>query len=59
MEKLVYSVQEVAELLGISKSYTYQLVKEKKLPILDLGKRKVIPKVYLEEWIQENTSIRK
>lgn len=59
MEKIVYSVQEVAGLLGISKSYAYQLVKEKKLPILDLGKRKVIPKVYLDEWIQENTSVRK
>ncbi len=57
MEKITYSVQEVAELLGISKSYAYQLVKEKKLPILDLGKRKVIPKALLEAWIQENTYV--
>ncbi len=57
MEKITYSVQEVAELLRISKSYAYQLVKEKKLPILDLGKRKVIPKALLEAWIQENTYV--
>ena len=55
MEKITYSVQEAAELLGISKSYAYQLVKEKKLPVLDLGRRKVIPKAMLEAWIQENT----
>lgn len=57
MEKMTYSVQEVADLLGISKSYAYQLVKEKRIPVLDLGKRKVIPKISLEEWVQENTNI--
>ena len=57
--KLTYSVTEVAELLGISKSYAYELVKEKKLPVLNLGKRKVIPKSMLEQWIQENTYIEK
>lgn len=55
MERLVYTVPEAAELLGISKSYAYELVKEKKIPVLDLGKRKVIPKNSLEEWIQQNT----
>lgn len=55
MDKIVYSVQEVAELLGISRSHAYEMVKEKKLPILDLGKRKVIPKTFLDEWIKENT----
>lgn len=55
MEKLVYSITEVAELLGISKSYAYELVKRNCLPILELGKRKVVPKDSLEQWIQENT----
>lgn len=55
MEKLVYSVSEAAQLLGISKSYAYELVKEKKIPVLDLGKRKIIPKLPFEEWIQKNT----
>ena len=57
MEKLVYSVVEVAELLGISKSYAYELVKLKKLPVLDLGRRKVIPKNALETWIKENSNV--
>jgi len=55
MEKLVYSVSEVAGLLGISKSYAYQLVKERRIPVLDLGRRKVIPKVSLENWLKEVT----
>lgn len=55
METLVYTVSEAAELLGISKSYAYDLVKQKKLPVLEIGKRRVIPKRMLEEWILANT----
>lgn len=57
MEKIVYSITEVAELLGISKGYAYSLVKERKLPVLDLGRRKVIPKERLEKWIIENSEM--
>ncbi len=57
MEKLVYNVSEVAELLGISKAYAYNLVKQKRIPVLDFGKRKVIPKKSLEAWIQETSNI--
>ena len=57
MEKMVYTVKEMAQLLGISKSYAYELVKERKVPVLDLGKRKVIPKDRLDEWIRENTQL--
>ncbi|MFI3202080.1 MAG: helix-turn-helix domain-containing protein [Eubacteriales bacterium] len=57
MEKLMYNVKEVAAVLGISKSYAYQLVKERKLPVLELGNRKVIPKLALERWIEENVNM--
>lgn len=30
MEKMVYSIQEVAELLGISRSYAYELVRKER-----------------------------
>ncbi len=53
MEKLTYSVTEVAEVLGISRSLAYRLVKERELPVLYLGNRKVIPKLVLEKWIEE------
>lgn len=55
MEKIAYSVSEVAEILGISKSYAYILVNTNVLPVLKVGSRKVIPKSYLDEWIKENT----
>lgn len=38
MEKLVYSIQEAADLLGLSKSYTYELVRNGTIPALVLGK---------------------
>lgn len=51
MEKLVYSVQEAAELLGISKSYAYELVRNGTIPVLELGKKRVIPKEKFNNWI--------
>ena len=57
MEKLVYSVREAAEVLDVSKSYLYELVKRKEIPSLQLGKRRVIPKSYLEQWIQEKVNM--
>ena len=57
MDKLVYSIKEVAEVLGISRSYAYQLVKEKRLPVIELGKRKIISKVSLELWLQNYENI--
>ena len=57
MEKLVYSIREAAEVLGVSKSYLYLLVKQKEIPSLQLGKRRVIPKTFLEQWIQEKVNM--
>ena len=54
MEKLVYSIAEVAEVLGISKSHAYGLVKQNKLPTVELGKRKVVLRSSLEQWLQQN-----
>lgn len=54
MEKLVYSITEAAEVLGISKSHAYELVKQNKLPVVELGKRRVIIKESLEQWLQQN-----
>lgn len=55
MEKLTYSIAEAASVLGISKSYAYQMVKEQKLPVLSIGSRKVVPIRQLERWLEENT----
>lgn len=54
MEKLVYSIQEAAELLSISKSYAYELVRNGTIPALKLGKRYVIPKEKFNMWVNGN-----
>ncbi|MCI9397864.1 MAG: helix-turn-helix domain-containing protein [Lachnospiraceae bacterium] len=51
MEKLVYSIQEVADLLGISRSYAYELVRRGTIPSLELGKKRVIPKGKFNQWV--------
>ena len=51
MEKMVYSVIEVASLLGISKSLAYTLVKKGEIPSIKLGTRVVIPKVRFQAYL--------
>lgn len=51
MEKMVYSVKEVASLLGISKSLAYTLVKKGEIPSIKLGTRVVIPKVRFQAYL--------
>jgi len=46
-ERLVFSVPEAAELLGISRALGYELVARGELPSLRLGRRRVVPRVAL------------
>lgn len=55
MDKLAYSIPEAATAIGVSKSYMYTLIKEGKIPYIKIGGRKIVPKLSLEQWIQENT----
>ena len=57
MEKLVYSVQEAAEVFGISKSYMYELARRGEVPALKLGKRLVVPKEKFIKWINEEKEL--
>lgn len=52
MEKLTYNVREASEVLGISKSLAYEMVKKGELPVVRLGKRILIPINRLEEMIK-------
>lgn len=51
MEKIVYSVQEAAKLIGISSSKMYELIRNDEVPHLNVGKRVVIPKHRFNEWV--------
>ena len=59
MEKLVYSIQEAAELLGISRSYAYELARNGTFPVLELGKKRVIPKVKFDQWVNGERELEK
>ena len=47
-ERLTYTVPEVAELLGISRSSAYECVRRGEIPALTLGRRVVIAKATID-----------
>jgi excisionase family DNA binding protein len=50
LRRLTYSVDEVAELLGLSRSKTYELVARNEIPALPLsGRRRLIARRTIEE----------
>ena len=52
---LMLSVQDVADVLGISISGAYELVKEKGFPRLKIGARIVVPKEKFIRWVEDNS----
>jgi excisionase family DNA binding protein len=46
-ERLVYSVAEAGALLGISRAFAYELVARGELPVIRLGRRRLIPRAAL------------
>ena len=52
---LLLNVETVAKVLGVSDSSVYELIQEDDFPSLRIGKRIVIPKEELREWISTRT----
>jgi len=46
-DRLVFTVTEAAELLGVSRAFAYELAARGELPVLRLGRRLVVPKAAL------------
>jgi excisionase family DNA binding protein len=46
-ERLVYTVAEAGEMLGISRAFAYELVARGELPVIKLGRRRLVPKAGL------------
>ena len=46
-ERLVYTFAEAGELLGISRAFASKLVARGELPVICLGRRRLVPKVAL------------
>ena len=53
---LMLNVQMIANILGISRTKSYELVSSKGFPSLKLGNRIVVPKDQFIEWIRQNTN---
>jgi len=53
-EKLTLSVEEAGKLLGVSRAIAYQLSRRADFPTLRIGKRVLVPKKQLQEWMDRN-----
>ena len=54
MERLTYTVSEVAELLGLSRSKTYELVAGGAIPVLAIpGRRRLVARVTLQRLVDQ------
>lgn len=51
-EKMVYTIQEFARILGIGRSLAYELARRGEIPVVELGRRKLIPKNAVEQMLQ-------
>ena len=55
-ERLLYRVEEVAEMLGLGRSKTYQLVASGELPSVRLGRCVRVPVQALRRWIESQAT---
>lgn len=53
-DRLVLTVAEAGELLGISRAFAYELVARGELPVIRLGRRRLVPKRALYELVGMN-----
>lgn len=53
MEKIIISVTELAELLGIGTNQAYELCKTPGFPAIRIGRRYKIPRQGLDEWLRD------
>ncbi len=55
MEKLTYTVTEVAKLLGIGRSAAYEAARTGQIPTVRIGKRILVPAAGLQRMLGGNT----
>lgn len=52
MQKETLTVEETASLLGIGRNTAYAAVRSGAIPTVRIGKRYLVPKVALAEWLR-------
>ena len=55
-EKLTLSVEEAGKLLGVSRQVAYRLIHRPDFPTIQIGRRVLIPKKQLEEWMDRQVN---
>jgi excisionase family DNA binding protein len=50
-DRLVYTVEEAATLLGISRSFAYEAVQKGDIPSMRIGRRILVPKGAMERFL--------
>ena len=59
MQRIMLTVKEVSEALGIGINQTYSLVKSDDFPTIKIGQQYFIPKDLFYEWIDEKLKEKK
>lgn len=54
---ITLSANQVAQVLGISRANAYTLMHAKSFPTIQIGKRMVVPKNKLIEWMEAQTAV--
>ncbi|AEM74790.1 helix-turn-helix domain-containing protein [Caldicellulosiruptor acetigenus] len=52
-EKLTYTPKELAKVLNISLTTVFKLIKQKEIPVIRIGRKVLIPKAKLKDWIDK------
>lgn len=56
-DSLTMTVEEAAEVLGISRSLAYEGVHSGEIPSITVGRRILIPRAALEEWLSGQVEV--
>ena len=51
-DRLVFTVEEAAQLLGISRSFAYEAVQRGDIPSMRIGRRILVPKAALQRYLE-------
>lgn len=51
MELLTYSVEQVAEMLGVARGVAYEQVRSGEIPAIRVGRRWLIPRTRFHAWL--------
>lgn len=50
-ERLTFTIPEAAELLGIGRGSAYEAVKRGEIPVIMIGRRRVVPRTALDHML--------